>query len=72
MTPENQSQPQQPDWTRCVDALPPENVMVMTKIDDDKGVRNEQPLCFHSRLFWTGCGPDAIYVYYNPTHWRLQ
>lgn len=67
-TPENQSQPQQPDWTRCVDQHPPENVMVMTKIDDDKGIRNEQVLCFHSRLWWTGCDGNAIYVYYTPTH----
>jgi hypothetical protein len=57
-------------WIALADELPPENVMLMTKIDDDNGIRNEQKLCFHSRLWWTGCGPDAMYVYYTPTHWR--
>jgi hypothetical protein len=62
----------QEQWIALIDETPPENVMLMTKIDDEKGVRNEQLLCFHSRLFWTGCGSDAMYVYYTPTHWRLQ
>jgi hypothetical protein len=59
------------DWTSCAVEMPPENVMVMTKIVDDRGVRNEQTLCWHSYLWWTDCGPTAIYVYYTPTHWRL-
>ena len=62
----------QEQWIALTDQTPPENVIVMTKIDDEKGVRNEQALCFHSRMFWTHCGPDAMYVYYTPTHWRLQ
>lgn len=43
-----------------------------TKTDDAKGVRNEQALCFHNNLWWTNCGADAMYVYYNPTHWRMR
>lgn len=62
---------EQPEWTPCVDKMPPEHVMVLTKIDDERGVRNEQKLCWHSHLWWTDCGPAAIYVYYTPTHWRF-
>jgi hypothetical protein len=61
----------QSDWTVCVDQMPPENVLVMTKIDDERGIRNEQALCFHSHLWWTRCGADAMYVYYTPTHWKF-
>ena len=46
----------------------PERVVVMTKIDDERGVRNEQPLKRQGRLWWT---PDGnMYVYYTPTHWK--
>lgn len=61
----------QQEWIACVDQMPREYVLVDTKIDDEKGVRNEQALCFHNNLWWTSCGADAMYVYYNPTHWRL-
>lgn len=46
----------------------PENVIVMTKIDDVKGVRNVQSLKRRGRLWFTP--DDAMYVYYTPTHWR--
>lgn len=44
----------------------PDGVEVMTKIDDIRGARNEQPLTRRGRLFWSG----GTYVYYSPTHWR--
>lgn len=46
----------------------PEGVTVMTKIDDDKGVRNESPLRRSGRLWYFADG--SMYVYYTPTHWR--
>jgi hypothetical protein len=46
----------------------PENVPVMTKIDDASGVRNEQPLKRRGRLWWLVSG--EMYVYYTPTHWK--
>lgn len=44
----------------------PENVLVMTKIDDERGVRNEQTL-YRLGMMWHA---DTMYVYYQPTHWR--
>ena len=46
----------------------PENVVVLTKIDDEHGPRNEQPLQHHDRLWWFA--DDSMYVYYTPTHWK--
>jgi hypothetical protein len=46
----------------------PENVIVWTKISDDKGDRNEQQLKRSGCLWWTSDG--SMYVYYAPTHWR--
>lgn len=46
----------------------PANKTVMTKLDDNKGIRNEQALYRSGSLWWT---PDGeMYVYYTPTHWR--
>lgn len=46
----------------------PEGVEVMTKIDDECGVRNEQPLKREGGLWFF---PDkSMYVYYTPTHWK--
>mgnify|MGYP001580513711 FL=1 len=46
----------------------PENVEVQTKIDDERGCRNETTLVRDGRLWWF---PDrSMYVYYTPTHWR--
>jgi len=50
----------------------PEGVEVETKIDDDRGCRNECVLLRRGRLWWTGPGVDAMYVYYTPTHWRAR
>lgn len=50
----------------------PLNVEVMTKIEDARGTRNEQPMKATQRnpdcrvMWWIG----ETYVYYTPTHWR--
>lgn len=52
------------------DHVPPEGVELDTKIDDSKGVRNEQPMTYRSGLWWINGG--EMYVYYRPTHWRRK
>lgn len=45
----------------------PENVTILTKIDDRDGERNVQPLRRQGSLWWN---PGmTMYVYYRPTHW---
>ena len=46
----------------------PEGAIVMTKIDDARGARNEGPLVRRGNMWWQPDG--SIYVYYSPTHWR--
>jgi hypothetical protein len=46
--------------------LAPVGEVVMTKIDDEDGVRNEQELVRRGNLWWTPDG--SMYVYYTPTH----
>lgn len=46
----------------------PESAVVMTKIDDQDGVRNEQPLKKIGNLWYISDG--SMYVYHRPTHWR--
>lgn len=46
----------------------PTGVPVMTKIDDEQGVRNEQVLVRKGPLWWHEDG--STYAYYTPTHWR--
>lgn len=53
------------DWKDAKTA--PENVEVMTKIDDREGVRNVQHLKRRGRLWYTP--DDVMYVYYTQTHW---
>jgi hypothetical protein len=54
------------EWRSAATA--PEHAVVMTKIDDDKGVRNEQALRRDGRMWWS---PDGeMYMYYTPTHYR--
>jgi hypothetical protein len=60
------------EWVNVQYAEPPEGVLVDTKIDDEKGCRNEQPLCRRGRLYFTNATGDAMYVYYTPTHWRAH
>ncbi len=46
----------------------PVGPVVWTKIDDDKGARNEAPLFKSGNLWFVPDG--SMYVYYRPTHWR--
>ena len=48
----------------------PNGVLVNTKIDDEHGCRNIQPLLRQGNLWFTSERPGAMYVYYAPTHWR--
>jgi hypothetical protein len=57
-------------WTECSVELPPEEVVVNTKIDDVRGCRNEGTLKRRGNLWWTPDG--AMYVYYTPTHWQYE
>lgn len=54
------------DWQPIETA--PEAVIVETKIDDGRGVRNVARLKRSGRLWFIPEG--GIYVYYTPTHWR--
>lgn len=56
------------NWTATKTELPPEGFTVLTKIDDDKGVRNEQSLKRRGSLWFVP--DDSMYVYYSPTHWK--
>lgn len=61
---------QYPLWIKCLDALPENNVIVETKIDDSQGCRNVAKLRRYNSLWFI---PDsAMYVYYTPTHWRSE
>ena len=56
-------------WIKTNEELPPDGVVVETKIDDGKpaGVRNEQRLVRQGGLWFFPDG--SMYVYYTPTHW---
>lgn len=56
-------------WNETIKELPPEGLVVDTKIDDEKGVRNEGKLKRRGNLWWFDDG--SMYVYYRPTHWRF-
>lgn len=58
--------PAEQDWQPIETA--PEGEVVLTKIDDKDGVRNEQPLKRQGRLWFFA--DSSMYVYYQPTHWR--
>lgn len=55
-------------WNRTSDRLPPEGVVVHTKIDDERGCRNEQRLKLIGNMWFFPDG--SMYVYYTPTHWK--
>jgi hypothetical protein len=42
--------------------------VVLTKISDSDGERNEQHLKWDGRLWWFPDG--SMYVYYTPTHFK--
>lgn len=54
-------------WRKVAEQLPPENVVVLTKIDDGRGCRQERPLRRIGNLWFRPEGD--MYVYYTPTHW---
>lgn len=56
------------NWIKFSDQLPPEGEIVMTKIDDKDGIRNEQRLIRKGNLMWFT--DMSMYVYYAPTHWK--
>lgn len=56
------------DWIHCDQSLPPDGLLVDTKLDDAQGCRNVQPLKRHGRLWFFD--DESMYVYYTPTHWR--
>lgn len=55
-------------WNPTLTNPPPDGVVVETKIDDGKGVRNIQELKRQGRLWFLPDG--SMYVYYTPTHWK--
>lgn len=56
------------EWINVRDQIPPQNMVVDTKIDDKDGVRNHQLLKLNGKLWYFK--DDSMYVYYCPTHWR--
>lgn len=56
------------EWTSTLNFLPPNGIVVETKIDDAKGERNQQTLKRQGRLWYFPDG--SMYVYYTPSHWR--
>lgn len=56
------------EWIKTTEELPPENLIVETKIDDEKGCRSQQKLYRYKNLWFLADG--SMYVYYMPTHWR--
>ena len=56
------------NWIPLTERLPENHIVVDTKIHDESGVRNEQPLKRAGRLWFLEDG--SMYVYYTPTHWR--
>lgn len=55
-------------WNKVSEELPSENLVVMTKIDDEHGCRNETELFRSGNLWFLPDG--SMYVYYIPTHWK--
>lgn len=50
---------------------PPANFFVETKIDDERGCRNEGQILRRKEGTNLWFGRDGLYVYYTPTHWRF-
>ncbi len=55
-------------WIAVSHQLPPEGVVVETKVDDAEGCRNVDRLKLYRNLWFAPDG--SMYVYYRPTHWR--
>src|SRR5207248_2741298 len=56
------------EYISCAEELPKDGIVVMSKIADEKGERNEQLLKRQGNLWFVPSGD--MYVYYRPTHWR--
>lgn len=56
------------EWIKVKEKLPPEHLIVETKIDDEKGCRNQQRLYRYRELWFLSDG--SMYVYFTPTHWQ--
>lgn len=56
------------EWINVSDQLPGNQIVVDTKIDDEKGLRNECQLKRRNNLWFFPDG--SMYVYYTPTHWK--
>lgn len=57
-------------WINIKEELPPNGQKVMTKIHDDKGIRNVTELVRDNNLFFFTNYFFSMYVYYQPTHWK--
>lgn len=55
-------------WFPCSEVLPPNGQVVMTKIDDEKGCRNEIKLKRKGKRW---CFDKEMYGGYMPTHWMI-
>lgn len=55
-------------WIKVSDELPPEGVLVETKIDDESGDRNHTLLMRKGNRYFL---VNGVYTYYTPTHWRF-
>lgn len=55
------------NWNKTIDKLPIEGLCVNTKIEDEKGIRNECKIIFEKIMWWLI--DRSMYVYYTPTHW---
>ncbi len=56
------------DWISVANRLPPEDMVVETKIDNGFKPRNKGKLKRKGNLWFLV--DDSMYVYYTPTHWR--
>jgi hypothetical protein len=55
-------------WISTHNMKPKDSRIVETKIDDEKGLRNEAELRYEKGRWFV---PSMqVYVYYEPTHWR--
>lgn len=55
------------EWLDCKQLVPEDGLVVLTKIEDEKGERNVQKLKRNGNLWFVPDG--SMYVYYTPTHW---
>ena len=56
-------------WILTSKSLPPEDVIVETKIDDEHGCRSQEYLKRIGALWF--CPDNGVCVGYRPTHWRF-